>query len=114
MIEHFIPADDEATDNDYHKLIRLQNKTPITTEDDKPFNTAEIRDAIYVMNKNKAPGEDGITSEILQRVYDLLPKSTTAIYNGCLRTACFPKIWKRAKLIPIVTPCVDIKHSAIC
>ena len=104
MIEHFTPADDEATDNDYHKLIRLQNKTTITTEDDKLFTTAEIRDAIYGMNKNKAPGEDGITSEILQRVYDLLPKSTTAIYNGCLRTACFPKIWKRAKLIPIVKP----------
>jgi len=26
------------------------------------------------------------------------------MYNGCLRTACFPKIWKRAKLIPIVKP----------
>ena len=56
------------------------------------------------MNRNKAPGEDGITSEILQRAYDLLPKSTTEMYNGCLRTACFPKIWKRAKLIPIVKP----------
>jgi len=30
--------------------------------------------------------------------------STTALYNGCLRTACFPRIWKRAKIIPIVKP----------
>jgi len=104
MMEHFTPADEEVTDNDYHKLIRAQNKTPVTTEDDKPLTTAEIRDAIYAMNWNKAPGEDGITSDILQRAYDLLPKSTTAMYNGCLRTSCFPKIWKRAKLIPIVKP----------
>ena len=24
--------------------------------------------------------------------------------NGCLRTACFPRTWKRAKLIPIIKP----------
>jgi len=66
MMEHFTPADEEVTDNDYHKLIRAQNKTPVTTEDDKPFTTAEILDAIYAMNRNKAPGEDGITSDILQ------------------------------------------------
>ena len=96
MTEHFTPADEEVTD-DYHKLITVQNKTPVTTEDDKPFTTAEIRDAIYAMNRNKAPSQNGITSDILQRAYDLLPKSTTAMYNGCLRTACFPKIWKREK-----------------
>jgi len=78
MMEHFTPAHEEITD-DYHKLTRAQNKTPVTTEDDKLFTTAEIRDAIYAMNRNKAPGEDGITSNILQRAYDLLPKSTTAM-----------------------------------
>ena len=25
-------------------------------------------------------------------------------YNRCLRMVCFPKIWKRAKLVPIVKP----------
>jgi hypothetical protein len=104
MIEYFTPADEEATDNDCHKAIRQQNKTSVTTRDDKPFTTAEIRVAIYSMNKNKAPGEDGITSDILQRAYDLLPKTTTAMYNGCLRTSCIPKIWKTAKLIPILKP----------
>jgi len=54
------------------------------------------------MSRNKSLGEDGITSKILQRAYESLPKSTAAIYNGCFRTACFPKIWKRAKIIPIV------------
>jgi len=112
MMEHFTPADEEVTDNDYHNLISAQNKTPVTTEDDKSFTTAEIRDAVYAMKRNKAPGENGTTSDILQRAYDLLPKSNTAMYNGCLRTACFSKIWRRANLIPIVKPgketCEDI------
>jgi len=34
MIEHFAPTDEEKTDNDHHKR-RAQNKTPVTTEDDK-------------------------------------------------------------------------------
>jgi len=44
MMEHFTPADGEVTDNNYHKLIRAQNETPVKTED-KPFTTAETRDA---------------------------------------------------------------------
>ena len=112
IIEHFTPADDEEMDNDHHKLIRAQNETQVTTEDDKQFITVEIRDAIHALNRNKAPGEDGITSEILQRTYHLFPQSTTAMYNGCLRTACFPRTWLRAKPVPIVKPgketCDDI------
>jgi hypothetical protein len=104
MMDHFTPADHEITDSENHKLIRAQNKTPVTTEDNKLFTTAEVRNAIHAINRNKAPEEDGITSEILQCAYKLLPKSTTAMFNESLRTACFPKIWKRAKLIPIVKP----------
>ena len=111
MIEHITPADDEEAD-DYHKLIWAQKTTKVTTENNKPFTTAEILDAIHEMKRNKAPGEDGITREILERAYNLLPEATTAMYNGCLRTACFPRTWKRAKLIPILKPekehCDDI------
>jgi hypothetical protein len=104
MMDSFTPADKEETDNEYHKAIRAQFKTPMTTEDDKLFTPAEIRDSINGMNKNKGPGEDRITSNIFQSAFNLLPKSTTAMYNGCLRMACFPRIWKRAKIIPIVKP----------
>jgi len=53
------------------------------------------------MEKTKAPGEDGIMSDILLRAFNLLPKFTTALYNGCLRMACFPRRWKTA-IIPII------------
>jgi hypothetical protein len=97
MMDSFTPADEEEMDNEYHKAIMAQTKTPITTEDDKLFTPAEIRVSINGMNKNKAPGKDGITSDIFQSAFNLLPKSTTAMYSRCLRMACFPKIWKRRK-----------------
>jgi len=104
MVDSFTPEDNEETDNERHKLIRAQIKEPIKTEDDKLFTPVEIRDAIKGMNKNKVPGEGGITSDILHRAFNLLPKSTTALYSGCWRMACLPRIWKTAKIIPIVKP----------
>ena len=104
IIDSFTPEDDEKMDNERHKLIRAQIREPIKTEDDKLFTLVEIRDAIKGMNKNKALGEDGIMSDILLCAFNLLPVSTSALYNGCLRTACFSRIWKRAKIIPIVKP----------
>jgi hypothetical protein len=56
------------------------------------------------MNKTKTPGEDSITSDILNRAFNLMPKSTTALYNRCLRKACLPRRWKSAIIIPIVKP----------
>ena len=46
MIETFTPEDKEETDSAGHKLIRAAIKVPITTEDDIPFTTNEIREAI--------------------------------------------------------------------
>jgi hypothetical protein len=56
------------------------------------------------MDKRKALGEDGITSDILYCAFSLLPKSTTALYNGGLRMACFPRRWKTAIIIPTIKP----------
>jgi len=56
------------------------------------------------LKTKKARGEDGITGEIYKRVYKLLPSFTYTIYTVCLQAGCFPKRWKRAKIIPIVKP----------
>jgi hypothetical protein len=56
------------------------------------------------MGNNKAPGEDGIPSEVWMCVVATLPRYLTAIYNGCLKEGVFPKRWKKAKITPIVKP----------
>jgi hypothetical protein len=84
-----------------------QTEGTITTADDRKFTLAEIRNAVVSLNNKKAPGEDGITGEILKQIFETFPKYITAIYNEFLRTGVFPKRWKRAKLIPIVKPGKD-------
>ena len=50
-MEHFTRADEEVTD-DYHKLTRAQNKTPVTTEDDKPFGDSR-NSGRYIRDKQE-------------------------------------------------------------
>jgi hypothetical protein len=40
----------------------------------------------------------------LQRAYKQFPNLIYTLYNQCLRQGCFPKIWKRVKVIPITKP----------
>jgi hypothetical protein len=104
MAEHLIPKDDDTTDTDYHKQIRQQAKEPIQTSEDIEYTTEEGKNVIEEVKPKKAPGEDDITAEIYQRVYKQLPISIYTIYNECLRRGCFPKKWKKVKIVPITKP----------
>ena len=56
------------------------------------------------MGKDKAPGEDGIPSEVFKSLVEIFPRYMTAIYNGCLSKGTFPQRWKKALVIPITKP----------
>lgn len=34
----------------------------------------------------------------------MFPSFITAMYNGCLKRGCFPKQWKKSRIIPIMKP----------
>jgi hypothetical protein len=53
MIETFTQEDKEETYSASHKLITAATKVPITMEDDIPFTTKEIGEAIKGMDKTK-------------------------------------------------------------
>ena len=97
MLHYFVPADDEQGETNHHKRIRARLKEPIWTRDDRDFTTEEIKRTIESLDHKKAPGEDGITSDILLRTFTTLPEFITSLFNGC-----FPKRWKRAKIVPII------------
>ena len=101
MLDDLITTDDQSEDTEYHKRIREQTKEPIQTADDRDLTPAEVKNAIEELTNKKAPGEDGITGAIYKRVYEIFPILTYTIYSECLRTGCFPKKWKTAKIIPI-------------
>jgi len=100
MMEQLIPEDNVQDDTDHHKNVRKLTEQPIKTTDDKEFTQGKVRQ-IEVFKPRKAPGPDGITSEILQLVYKSILKTLTSIHNECLRSGCFPKNWKIVKIVPI-------------
>jgi len=104
MLEYLIPKAEEDNDTEYHNTIRTLSARPIQTADDREYTPDEIETAIEAISSKKAPGEDGITSDIFKRAYKQLPKLINTIYSKCLRQGCFPKRWKRVKVIPITKP----------
>lgn len=107
MLDYFVPDDSEKSDSDYQREIRKQTVEPSEENDDRIFTGEEIFTVIKNFNPKKAPGEDGISSEILLRVFELFPSFITNIYNECLVRGYFPKIWKKSVIIPITKPGKD-------
>ena len=104
VIDQFTQEDTEITDNEYHKRIRNKVTQPPSTIDDRPFTSNEIGEIIKNMDGNKAPGEDGVTADVLLHVFHMVPSYLTAVYNKCLEAGTFPSQWKRATIVLIVKP----------
>ena len=56
-----------------HKQIRALIQEKIDTNDDKEFTLSEIKTAVASMKEKKAPGEDGIPSEVHKSLVENLP-----------------------------------------
>jgi hypothetical protein len=104
MLKHFAPDDGEESYNELHKKIRKEIQEPLNTADDKDFTKEEIVANLEKFSPKKAPGEDGLTSDILARTFQVFPLFFTQIYNTCLKEGCFPQKWKHSVIIPIVKP----------
>jgi len=103
MLDNLI-TDDGEEENQHHKNTRKMIEKPIYTSDDAEFTQGEIKQKIEILKRKKAPGMDGITSDIFLRTFNKFPGLVTAIYNQCLKRRSFPRRWKTAKLIPIAKP----------
>jgi len=105
MLDHLI-TDDGEEENEHHKNIRKTIKEPIYSRDDAEFTQGEIKQTIESFNRKKAPGMDGIASEICLRTFNKFPRIVTAIYKQCLKRGSFSSRWKTAN-IPIAKPGQD-------
>src|SRR5215510_2251909 len=70
----------------------------------RPFSLAEVTMEISKCKNHKAPGFDLITAQILKELPREAIALLTFIYNGMLRLAYFPVLWKFAQLIMIPKP----------
>ena len=77
MLEHLLPEDDPQKDTDQRKEVSRQTERPINTADDKEFSQDEIRQVLEGFKDKKAPGPNGITNEIVKKVFQDIPKTMT-------------------------------------
>jgi len=111
MMEYFIPEYSNSCDSVHHKTIRQLAVETLDTPEDVEFTKEEILAVSEKFDPGKAPGEDGLTSEILLRIFKLFPTFFTKIYNECLRKGHFPKHWKSSIIIPIVKPGKEVRKK---
>ena len=65
------------------------------------FTEEELFTAVDSLKNGKAPGPDGIPTEILKIAAHECPKLILCMYNTCARAGIFSKLWKRARLVLI-------------
>lgn len=65
------------------------------------FTREEVEKAIVSMKDRKAPGPDGVPSEVLRVVVQRDPELLVNMYNTCLKAGTFCSRWKRARLVLI-------------
>lgn len=64
-----------------------------------PFSVRELEQAARTLRNKKAPGPDGIPSEVLKHVIQHRPSLLLNAYNSCLTAGVFPSRWKTARLV---------------
>ena len=67
----------------------------------KGFERQEVNVTVKRGKLGKAPGLDGLTSEILRVVWSTFPGCLMTLYNACLTYECFPNAWKKACVIAL-------------
>ncbi|KAL4718455.1 hypothetical protein ACJJTC_005004, partial [Scirpophaga incertulas] len=100
FIDNLYPMD--TPDDDMQRSIRAEMSAPPGTDNEPAFTTIEIKEALKSFNSKKAPGCDGLTSDICLVAMEAYPQIFTNIINRALQLEYFPRCWKKAvaKIIP--------------
>ena len=69
----------------------------------KPFTVKDLHSVLSKTN-DTAPGEDGVTYQMIRKMPDHAKKYIIDMYNKFFRDSYFPEKWKRAIIIPIPKP----------
>ena len=66
---------------------------------DKSFEWNGVEKAIVKAKLRKAPGLDGVNSEILRAIWRANPGWVALMFDACLRDGCFPSEGKKARVV---------------
>ena len=72
-LQNLTPKDNQTDDKEIHKQIRAITQEAIDRDDDKEIALQEVKTAVASMREEKAPGKDGIPSEVYKSLVETLP-----------------------------------------
>ena len=103
-----------SADPDYTKIrdfcsSRMQTNESCSIPEMTVFEVGKL---LSNLPSKKSTGLDNISPFFLKLSMPYIVEHLTFIYNKCITTNTFPKIWKSAKVIPIpkVKECTEFKH----
>ena len=79
----------------------LEDISPPEDEDAQDILYSEVQAAIRALKKNKSPGSDGITAEMLQAGGDPLARQIHMLCNKAWHEGTIPGEWGKSILVPI-------------
>lgn len=90
--------------------IEWLNRQHLHRRDDHlPTTIEEVKWYVQKLKNRKAPGLDGIKPLVLKKMPDRVFKVVTNVFNWCLKNGYFPKLFKKAKVVPVLKNGKDAK-----
>ena len=93
------PKNDNNMDKQQNNKLE-QNKANL----DKIFSMNRIKMAVKELKKNKCPGKDGITNEMIQESIDIIDNPLQTLFKSCMAKGYVPKIWQNSNGTTIAKP----------
>ena len=79
----------------------LEEISPPNNDDSYDILYSEVQEAIHTLKRNKSPGSDGITAEMLQAGGEQLARQMHKLCNKAWDEGTIPEEWGRSILVPI-------------
>jgi hypothetical protein len=79
----------------------LEEISPPNNDDSYDILYSEVQEAIHTLKRNKSPGSDGITAEMLQAGWEQLARQMHKLCNKAWDEGTIPEEWGRSILVPI-------------
>jgi hypothetical protein len=100
-LKKFFPDDSTVQDSE-QRIIRAQipKLGPPYSQTEPNLTKHEVDEVIRNLDK-KCPSPDGIDGAIVKRLHKSSPTFRISLFTKCFLLGCFPKEWKRARVIAI-------------
>lgn len=90
MMDGLLPDDNSENERDDLREMRIQSAISVTDWQNDLVSREELRLAVFQQKNGKAPGLDGVRTEIVKRAFGWVGKALLCIVGEVFRLGTFP------------------------